>query len=226
MVFSTKGLRIQNNPIVLDQFFNRETLNIFTDGSLCRKGRSYGIVGACGNNIIFEDIREMSDGSINVLELKGIRTALDYMIYYSQFYRYINIFSDSYYAVNMLRRTIFTWRFSKRHNCYITYDNKIVPNQELILGIYRTMYEMIEHNPFINLYWCPAHTDNGTANIMEARERFCKLNGVNAKVDLNFIRYIATMNNMIDNKVQQCSRHYSGRIYTDPISFIPIENKK
>jgi hypothetical protein len=61
--------------------------------------------------------------------------------------------------------------------------------------------------------------------MLKSRNKFCKFNDIRGKVDLNFTRYIATMNSLIDSKVQQASRHYSGKKYIDPISFFFTEIK-
>ena len=96
----------------VDKFSNFETLNIFTDSATNKHGRAFGAIFVNQNDIINEDIRKASGFTNNALELMGIRTGLSYILYYSQFYKYINIFSDSDYAVHMIKEGVYNnWQF-------------------------------------------------------------------------------------------------------------------
>ena len=110
----TKGIFFDKEfkDIRLSQFYNDDTLNIFSDASFIGgfydnrqtgKGKGcYCCIAVCKDQIIDQQIAISSHSTVPESELKGIRRALSFANQYKSQYKFINIFSDSLYSVNAI----------------------------------------------------------------------------------------------------------------------------
>ena len=211
--------------LLLSQFYNENTLNIFSDASIIGKTGNqtgcYGVVAVVEDNIIDSTYRLVSNTTNNNSEVKGIRAALDLAIKYKDNYKFINIFSDSLISVNGLREYIFNWKYNESDGLLYSSMNKPVVNQEVFIEA-RNMLDILEKSKcIIRIYHQSGHVSNAYSDIVEAGECFKKCNNINANIDLNLIRYISVWNNYVDNTSRGLlKRNKKNKTeYIDPIQF-------
>ncbi len=211
--------------IQISQFHNENTLNIFSDASIIgRRGEftgCYGAVAVVKDDIIDQNYRIVSYTTNNNSEIKGIRSAIDIAIKYKDIYPFINIFSDSQVSINGLRSYIYGWRINPNDGLLYTKMKKRVSNQEIFVEAHRMLAILEQAQCIISLYHQPGHVDNGYNNLIKAAEVFRKANFIRGKVDLNFIRYISTWNNHVDNNSRSMlKRNKNNEMeYIDPLIF-------
>ena len=228
-----------------NNLFNTETVNIFCDASYKPNYNkaSYGNIAIYQNSIIYEDIRwhQAEDETINSLELKGIRSAVTTAFFVQRvlsekaghpvMINYINIFSDSKYSIDCIKRYLFDnvkWIWDYERGMYVKkYNGEKVPNQDLIIEVSNLImkFQATFPNVVFDLWWCPAH-EKLTSNlkVKHAGHRFASINckkPKNVKVEQGFVRYICDSNDVIDNKVARKSNMYrpNKTKITDPIKF-------
>ena len=231
--------------------FNTETVNIFCDASYRshRQVSSYGALVVYNNNIIYKDIRPYQTGgeTINSLELRGIgkAVALAFSLNYivnnitkdNRIIPYVNIFSDSKYAVTALKSYLFNavdWVWDANRNTYArrATSNHLstVPNQDLIIEISNMIINFSNIHPYtsLDIWWCPAHIDaNSSVELMDAENRFvlnnCSENREDStQVDDSFMRYVCDSNAKIDLEVTTTSKNMGSLKHhiKEPINFI------
>ena len=167
--------------VQLSQFYNKNTLNIFSDASIHgKKGNQtgcYAVVAVVKDDIIDSTYRLVSNTTSNNSEIKGVRGALNIALKYSNQFQFINIFSDSLVSINGLKSYIYNWKYNKLDN----------------------LLSVLEQSPcIINLWHQSGHINNDYSDIQKASESFKKNNNINGKIDFNFIRYISLWNNYVD----------------------------
>lgn len=212
-----------DHGLTKNMFYNPETLNIFTDSSLS-KGRAYGAIFVNQNDLLFKDIREESGNTNNVLELMGIRLALGYIPRLSPYYAYINIFSDSAYALEMLKDGVFKWTFNG--NQYLDRHGNVAKNQDILLEITNILLTLVlRYNIRVNLMFVPSHVGTREYEMHEALRTFSRMNNVskNTKVDINLVRYLCLFNNYIDREVRNLSMisAINDKKFEEAITFYP-----
>ena len=214
-----------NNDIKLTQFYNSDTINIFSDASII--GRSgnftgcYGAVAIIKDDIIDQKYRIVSSTTNNDSEIKGIRAALDIAMKYKDRYPYINIFSDSLISVNGIREYIHGWRINQRDGMLYGKSGKKVANQAIFIESYRILKEL-EYSPcIIGIYHQLGHMDNNYNSLLKSANSFRKFNNIKGNIDLNFMRYICTWNNYVDNTSRSMLRRNKSNNteYIDPLIF-------
>lgn len=213
----------------IKEVINENTINIFTDGSVTKNGVSYGIVVFYGYDIIYSEIREgNSDESINRMELKGIRLALDYARFYCNQYSNINIYSDSLYSVDMIHRGIYNWFYDSYAGCFLDRYGDYAKNQDLIIeivNIYNNLKKFVI--PSLSIIYVPGHVSvKNIKDLCNAKNKFIKNNNLgNICMDLNMVRYFGGCNDIVDNKVNSTARHHSDKKYENPLLFesVPIQ---
>lgn len=214
----TKGIFFDKEyrDIRLAQFTNNETLNIFSDASFIdkfykdgtNKGKGcYCCIAVCGDQIIEQQVVISSHTTVPESELKGIRKALSFANQYKDQYRFINIFSDSLYSVNAINR------YSR--DCMKYSDD--TANINLIIETYHLYKELLDHpNCLVTIYHQSGHIATSKLNsVKEAGAKFMRFNNFRGQNDLNFIRYISTYNNMVDE---------ISRVYLHQHKDIEVEN--
>lgn len=209
----------------ISQFYNKNTLNIFSDASIMGKTGNqtgcYGVIAVVEDNIIDSTYRLVSNTTNNNSEVKGLRAALDLAIKYKDKYKDINIFSDSLISINGLREYIFNWRYNQNDGLLYSSMNKPVVNQEIFIEA-RDMLDILEKSKcIIRLYHQSGHVSNNYNDIVKAGDCFIKYNNINAKVDLNLIRYISIWNNYVDTTSRSLLKRNkkNDTEYIDPIQF-------
>ena len=209
--------------VLLSDFANFDTLNIFSDASIARNGNftigCYGVVCVEVDSIIDKEYRLVSNTTSNNSELKGVRCALSLANKYKNRYRYINIFSDSAISIIGLREYINNWKFKDDGLLYTKY-NSVVKNQDIFIGSKCILNELERSNTIIRLFHQSGHINVDNYNdLKNASNTFNKMNNINGKIDLNFIRYISNYNNYVDNTSRSLVRlnRRTNNLYIDPI---------
>ena len=212
------------NGIAFDMFYNTRTLNIFSDASIVSKKDGfdgcYGAVAVVMDDIIDKTFRQVSDTTVNNCEVKGLRAAIDIACKYKDQFDYINIFSDSQISIFGLRDYIFKWKYNIHDHLLYTSSGKPAVNQEIFIECHNMLLYSGLYNK-INLIHQSGHVDNRYSSLNQAACTFRKANGVNGKIDLNFIRYISTYNTYVDQTSRSILRRSNMRenYYMDPIYF-------
>jgi ribonuclease HI len=207
------------------QFCNENTLNIFSDASIIGKSGNfkgcYGVVAVVKDDIIDQTYRMVSYTTNNNSEIKGIRAALDIAMRYRFQFPFINIFSDSLISINGLKSYILGWRYNPNDGCLYTKMKKKVVNQEIFIESYRILKELEAAPCMICLYHQPGHVENGYNNLVKAADTFRKTNVIRGNIDLNFMRYISTWNNYVDNTSRSMLRRNkkNEQEFIDPLIF-------
>jgi len=231
--FSQNQQTLHAYNVNLDQFIQPDILNLFSDASMKHRGTyfsaCYGSVAVSGDQAIEDYLRIQSDSTVPAAELRGIRCSLILALKYKDYFRSINIFSDSQLAIFSLREYIYNWTYDPNINTYRTRTQKHTPvvNIGLILECFDMLQEL-RKDKIVNLFHQSGHVDNGLKNIQRAATVFKASNNIRGNVDYDLIRYISIYNNYIDNK----TRSYLGMDYInpiknwyyDPIEYIPNEN--
>lgn len=215
-----------NYDMDLYNFYCMNTLNIFSDASVRRKGKNsfdtcYSVVAVNENTIIDSDTRIISNSTNNGGEIRGLRLALSIANKWINQYDFINIFSDSKISIIGLREYIYNWRYDKKTGKLINSSGSIVSNQEVFIECYYLLSNLDKLKPNrVQLFHQRGHINNNIKSLCKARESFKKENHINADVNLNLINYLSTWNNYVDYNSRSTLRRTSSKIdYTDAIEF-------
>ena len=192
--------------ITLNDVFNSQSLNIFTDASM----NGYGTSGCTGICLVFGEIdrrfpllntqthNQIIKGCTNnFAEAEAIREAVYAALMYKDKYPVIRIFSDSLICIDNLRKRIVTWKISKKNGVgeFIASGN-VAKNQEIFTEI---MYVMTENNMSIEFLHQMSHTNFTNSNSLEnARNGFIKNNNIADEIDMELIRALSFYNNYVD----------------------------
>lgn len=222
---------LRSYNISLPQIHQPDILNLFSDASMKRRGSSfsscYGSVAVTGDQVIEDYIRIQSDTTVPAAELRGIRCSLILALKYKDYFREINLFSDSQLNIFTLREYIYNYKYDAEHNTYhakTSKHNASASNIELILECF-DLLQRLRKDKLVNLYHQSGHVQNGYQEILKAAMTFKKSNNIRGTVDFDIIRYISIYNNFIDNKTRSylamdCINPIKNWYY-DPISYMP-----
>lgn len=211
--------------ININEFHNKNTLNIFTDASIGKNNTGcYGAIAVVGDDIVDREYKMVSNTTNNNSEIKGIRAGLCLAMKYRFQFANINIFSDSLISINGLRTYIYTWK--EKDGLLYSKIGKPISNQSIFIECHGILKVLDEAPCMISLYHQSAHINNNYNELIKASNSFKKNNTIRGKIDLNFIRYICTWNNYVDNTSRGMVRRNATNenIYMDPIEFIPIND--
>lgn len=219
----SKSLFFIEGPISLDQFYNFNTLNIFCDASITGKGENqtgcYGAIAVVRDEIIDSIYRLASNTTNNESEVKGLRAAISLANKYKYQFPNINIFCDSQISIFGLRDYIYKWKFNIHTGLLYGTAGNPIANQSIFIESYYMLVDL-DLIKRINLFHQSGHVDNGYEKLRKAARVFIKSNNVRGNVDLNFIRYISTYNNYVDQTSRSILRHsILANEYTDPLIF-------
>lgn len=215
----------------LSQFYNENTLNIFSDASMHgKKGKQtgcYAAVAVVKDDIIDFTYRLVSNSTSNNSEIKGVRAALDIALRYKDKYEFINIFCDSLISINGLRSYIYNWKYNKNDGLLYTAMGRPASNQEIFIEAHRMLNELEVAPCIIKLWHQAGHVDNGYTCIQKAADTFKRINNIYGKIDYNLIRYISVWNNYVDNTSRSLlKRNLKNNMnYIDPLIFSCINGK-
>lgn len=218
----------------LEHICQPDILNLFSDASMKHRGSSfsscYGSVAVTGDRTIEDYLRIQSDTTVPAAELRGIRCSLILALKYKDYFRVINLFSDSQLSVYTLREYIYNWKYDPSINNYRTRNCRHTPvvNIELILECFDLLQMLRREGKIINIYHQSGHVDNGYENIAKAATVFKASNNIQGDIDFDLIRYISIYNNYIDNKTRNylsmAHTNTTDNWYHDPIKYIPNGN--
>lgn len=226
---SNKQLFLQNK-LSLSMIYNDETLNIFSDASfipglttdkhhITGLGKGcYCVIAVCGDDIIEKECIISSNSTVNTSELKGIRKALSIANKYKNQYSRINIFSDSLYSINLVKKNVI-------HPCGRI--DLVLANRSILLQIYHIYCELAQYQHcLITLYHNSGHMNcKNLDDMVTMAKKFQKHNNLEDKVDLNLVRYVARYNSLVDNNSREYLIRHQDKDCEDPVEFI-IPRKK
>lgn len=191
-----------------ETFYNQNTINIFTDASLCKLdfvtyvcSGAVAIIGGNTNNIIDSEFR-ISVGTNNAGEATGIFLATVLVQKLKPYYpnAVFNIFSDSKIAVFGIRDWSNAWlnkSLTKINRDFINSEGNPVANQEIFKKI---MFHMSFYKLAINFYHIKGHVTN-SKELIHAIHVFKSSNGIS--LNKNVMTVIAKMNDLIDNMTRK-----------------------
>ena len=219
------GLFFVDQSVTLSQFYNSETLNIFCDASIIGRHKNftgcYGVVAVVEDNIIDSCFRLVSHTSSNNSEIKGLRAAISMANKWKYNFKSINIFSDSQISIFGLREYIYKWKYNPNNGLLYGTAGTPIANQEIFIESHNMLMELskIQNIP-ICIFHQSGHVDNSYNKLREAAAVFIRSNNVRGNVDLNFIRYISTYNNYVDQNSRSILRRSNINLeYIDPVYF-------
>lgn len=203
----------------INTFYNADTLNIFCDASMRKRGNAqdgcYGAIALCGDTLVDKLIRINSNTTNNNCEIKAIKAGVILGIRHGGMFKMVNVFSDSQISIFGIRDRLYGW------NCYngVLYgsSNQPVSSQDIYIEI---MMLMIEYSQIINFWHQKGHVSNSGKTLNEALHTFLSSNRIRDPVDINLIRYISKYNDRIDNETR--SVLYQTDIYKKQIKH-PLE---
>ena len=227
------SLVMQSYNVGLEQFKQPDILNLFSDASMKHVGQyfssCYGSVAVTGDTVIEDYIRLQSNTTVPAAELRGIRCSLILALKYKDYFRSINLFSDSQLSIYTLRDYVYNWKYDPSINNYRTRTNNQSPvvNIGLILECFDLLQELRKEK-IVNIFHQSGHVASSMDSIISAAKTFKKSNCVKGDVDLDLIRYISIYNNYVDNKTRSMLSMSEFNTYlntyADPISYIPNGN--
>lgn len=192
--------------IKYNQFFNKNTLNIFTDASILNRSNknSNYFIGAPGyiatiNDIVLSERIEILTGSTNnESELYAIYMAIQFALLNRDKVKIINIFSDSKFCIYGLREWIFKWINNIKDDKIYNSSGKEVSNQKLFLNI---VYTILSYNLEVNFYHVRGHFKEDDAKLFSYE--FKLNNFMNDDIDIYLAKRMIYYNNRIDNDTRQ-----------------------
>lgn len=214
-----------NYGVQLSQFYNENTLNIFSDASMLgnngKQTGCYAAVAVVMDEKIDSTYRLVSDSTSNNSEIKGVRAAIDIANKYKDRYKFINILCDNLISINGLREYIYKWRYDEIDNVMRTSTGKVASNQEIFIEAHRMLVELEQSPCIIKLWHQSGHVTGGFESINTAANSFAKMNGISGRVDLNLIRYLSEWNNYVDQTSRSLLKRNieNSMTYMDPLIF-------
>lgn len=234
---NNKQLFLQDKyRLSLSMIYNEDTLNIFSDASFIPglisdkkalgshyitgfgKG-CYCVIAVCGDDIIEKECIISSNSTVNASELKGVRKALSIANKYKNQYSRINIFSDSLYSINLVKKNVI--RPCGRIDL-------VLANRSILLQIYYIYCELAQYQHcLITLYHNSGHMNcKNLDDMVTMAKKFQKHNNLEDKVDLNLVRYVARYNGLVDNISREYLIRNQDKDCEDPVEFIIPREKE
>ena len=201
--------------IMLKDFFNSETLNIFTDASM----NSYGNSGCAGSCFVFGEMDKrfpllntdlhtmvIKNCTNNFAEGRAIVNALHIIVdnKYKDKYRTIRIISDSQITIYGMRDRILNWKISKKKGeneiGYFVGSQGTIKNQDIFL---ETQNIILENNLSIEFLHQSGHTSFSNPDLLiKSGEMFKKYNNITDDLDIELLRALAFYNNYVDRNTR------------------------
>ena len=212
------------NGLKLDDFYNTKTLNVFSDASVIKGTKKfigcYGSVAVTGDDVIDKTYNVDSYTTTPACELRGIRSSIIHALKYGQGFERINIFSDSQICIYGLRDYIYKWKIYDGN--FYTLGGTVAKNGSLYMECNRLLNLPILQGKEVHLFHQLGHINiSKHSDLIKAASEFSKANNIVGIVDLNFIRYISSYNNVVDKESRSILRHANKKIfYEDAIEFI------
>ena len=198
--------------IDVDNVFNENTINIFTDASIIKQENGQTIASAgyhsyINKNMVDYDIRHLQPATNNVGELTAVKMGVLSAIRLKQIYpniNAINLFSDSKLAVYSIREWIFNWVKKERNGIMYNSSNSPVENQSFILAI---IYTILNSNIEINFFHVRSHIDyKYESNINKFKKSFMQENNLSEQITDSLCIALVRNNANVDNMVYSSLR--------------------
>ena len=199
--------------IMLKDFFNSETLNIFTDASM----NSYGNSGCAGECLVFGDMdkrfpllntslntRVIKNCTNNFAEGRAIVDALYFALKYRDKYRTIRIISDSQINIYGIRDRILNWKISKKKGDngfgHFVGSQGAIKNQDIFIEAQNII---LENNLSVELLHQAGHTSFSNPDLLiKSGELFKKYNNITDDLDIELLRALTFFNNYVDRNTR------------------------
>ena len=199
--------------IMLKDFFNADSLNIFTDASM----NSYGVSGCAGVCLVFGEIDKrfpilntqldtmvIKNTTNNCAEGRAIINALHLATKYKNQYKTIRIISDSQVNIYGIRDRIVNWKISGKKDKdgfgHFVGSQGAIKNQDIFL---EALYLILENNLSVELLHQAGHTSFSNPDLLiKSGELFKKYNGIEDELDIELLRALAFYNNYVDRNTR------------------------
>lgn len=189
--------------------FNTETLNIFTDASITKlEQETLGCPGVVlvrtdeyGNNHVINTYSYIVNHSTNNdSEIKAIRTGILCGLGYRNYFKRINLFSDSNICVQGLKDWIFNWAHCIMDNTMYSSSGLPVANQ----GIFMSIIHIITNANFeINIYHQKGHVMiNSENSLIKAKNSMLRSNKLD-DIDMDLVIQLSIYNDMVDKLTKE-----------------------
>lgn len=193
-----------NNKI---DFLNSKCLNIFTDASTENISKSESdnskvrAVAACsaraGKYTIEQEELFLNNVSNCEAELYALLLGIKLAKKYKNKYTHIRIFSDSQYAINIVRKWIIKWVKDTEGGINVFGANGTLKNQFLILDI---IYTILYNDIPLEFYHIKSHTNIKNPGGVEAfKISFAELNSTSIRLDNITAYYLILGNKEVDS---------------------------
>lgn len=184
--------------------FNPETLNIFTDASITKLDKeTLGCPGAIlvrtdengQNHIINTHSYIVNHSTNNDSEIKAIRTGILCGLGYRQYFKRVNLFSDSNICIQGLKDWIFNWIHCINNNVMYSSSGMPVANQEIFMSI---VHIIVNSGFEINLFHQKGHVMiNSEKSLLKAQNSMIRSNKLDG-MDMDLVIQISIYNDMVD----------------------------
>ena len=219
----------------ISEVHGHKIINIFSDASMSSKQFPNGVhqYGCFGSIVVREDdiletyYRIDNMCTTNICELASLRLSLSYAIRYAPYAEKINIFSDSLYSIDSIRKYIYGYRYQPIENtCYgnlLKGNGNVIDNQSLIVECIELLDYCRSINPNVRIFHQSGHVNyTSITDISKAANNFKKHNNLPHSIDLNVIRYLSYYNDYIDHTTRSCLyRTEKYDEYSYPVEFYP-----
>lgn len=202
----------------IQDIFNTETLNIFTDASIKTiktTNETLGCPGAIcvatnpnGTNYVLDEVYFIERyATNNSSEIKAVSLGVSKALQYRNNFKHINLFSDSMICIHGLREWLYNWLRCIYNGVMYSSSGKPVANQQTFASILNTI---VMNNLQINLYHQKGHVSViNNSSLFNAANVFKKTNFINEDVTLDLISILSGFNNMVDirtgEKLENCN---------------------
>lgn len=197
--------------ITVQNIFNQNTLNIFTDASIIKENGNFtaasGYISIIGKDIVDSDVKHLISATNNIGELVAIKMGVTSAIHLKSMYpniTTINLFSDSKISIFSLREWIFNWVKKVKDRVMYNSSNIPVENQHYILSI---IYLILENDLSINFYHLKSHCIiSNEKHIYAFKRSFVKENRLSCNISDQLVYEFIKNNSFIDNIVYRSLR--------------------
>lgn len=184
----------------IEDIFNDNSLNIFTDASIQEIGHNQyigapGYVAVSGDNILESGYDVIANTTNNNSEIKAIKMGVFAAEKYKNAFQTIRLFSDSQLCILGLRERIFKWvQQVNQENKLCGYDGKPIASQDIFLEIANYI---VFNNLSIQFFHQRGHINVLSQDaVMKAADTFHHVN--NMEVSLDLMKKLSYYNNMVD----------------------------
>lgn len=191
--------------MIIEDIFNSNTINIFTDASIKKVKEFKEEIGCPGYIITYKknnDIIKIIESDCNIIrqstnnesEITAIYMGIMAALKYKDKIKHINLFSDSKICIYGLTQWIYKWYNNQQNGRFISSNGGYVKNQDIIINIINTI---CNNNLSINLYHQKGHVNiKDRYSVENAIKVFHESN--NIKTSYSLMHILSKYNDYID----------------------------